>query len=244
MKVTRYLVVAALLLVASVVGYAQTAEEIVDRHIEVIGGKAKLAAINSMIIKGVFNIPQAGVEMPYTRVSKRPGKFRMDVTSEMGKMIQATDGETAWQVNQFQGVMEPTVMSDEEAIAIKRQASIDGFFLNREEQGIKLEFAGEETVGGQTLQEVKIYYNEEDTPISAFFEKESGILVKMVATFEQAGMEMESVTIMTDYRETDGLLSAHRLEQSVMGQNFVITVDEIQYNVPVEDNQFNIESAK
>lgn len=244
MKASKAILSFALILVMCAAGaMAQTADEIVDRHVKVIGGKDKLASIQSVIAHGTFSMPAMNLNMEFERTNVRPDKMVNVVTSEMGKVITAYDGVTAWTVNEFQGIIEPTAVEGEQADQIIQQANIDGFFVNRAENGVKLEYAGEVEEGGMTLQQVKVNMGG-DTDFNAFFDKETGIMVMMKAKVEQAGMEIDSITRFSDYRATDGILSARRIDQSAMGQEIVIEMTKVEYNKPVDDSVFKMETYK
>src|SRR5690242_18569407 len=92
-------VLTALLAVAS---YAQTADQIVAKYIENVGGKAKLAAITSMRATGKFS-GGGGFEAEIVNESKRPNKVRHDFMLQGLTRVTAYDGRNGWRINPFGG---------------------------------------------------------------------------------------------------------------------------------------------
>ena len=107
----------AWLLVAGLAGaaaWAQTADEIIDKHLQAMGGKEKLKAVQSQRISGKMVIGQ-GMEAPFTMEILRPNKMRMEFTIQGMTGVQAFDGTAGWSVMPFMGKTEPEAMPEDEA---------------------------------------------------------------------------------------------------------------------------------
>ena len=74
----------ALLLSATPVETPLTADQIVQKHVEAIGGMAKLNAIQTLVVTGKASI-LGQTEAPLTIQVKRPNLLRLEMTSKAVK---------------------------------------------------------------------------------------------------------------------------------------------------------------
>ena len=109
----------ALLLATAVAGQliAGELDDIFSKHYEAVGGKDTVMSLKSMKAnaKIVISSPQGDMEIPLTLMTKDNSKARAETNFQGMTMIQATDGETSWQVNPMMGSTDPQDMSAEEA---------------------------------------------------------------------------------------------------------------------------------
>src|SRR5215213_6450011 len=102
----------AWLLVAGLTGVAlqaQTADEIIAKHLQARGGVDKIKTVQSQRITGKMVMGQ-GMEAPFTLEAGRPNKMRMEFTIQGMTGVQAYDGKTGWAVMPFMGKKDPEVM--------------------------------------------------------------------------------------------------------------------------------------
>ena len=125
----------------SAAAWSQTADEIIDKHLQAIGGKDKLKAVQSERITGKMVMGQ-GMEAPFTMELSRPNKMRMEFTLQGMTGVQAFDGKTAWAVMPFMGKTEPEAMPSEETKKMEEQADMDGLLLDYKQHGRTVEYAG------------------------------------------------------------------------------------------------------
>lgn len=74
------------------------------------------------------------------------------------------------------------------------------------------------------------------------FSVETGLLVGSVSRQSTPMGEIDVVTLMDGYRETGGVLVATRIRQQMLGQEQVMTLDTIEYDV-VEPSVFELPEA-
>ncbi|HJZ13057.1 MAG TPA: hypothetical protein VJ521_12945, partial [Acidobacteriota bacterium] len=91
----RTIFAVVLSMMISVYAAAQTAEEIVSKHIEAEGGLEKLKALESMKVTGKLTA-HGGMEAPFVVIKKRPDKVRMEFTMQGLTGVSAYDGKSGW----------------------------------------------------------------------------------------------------------------------------------------------------
>ena len=215
-----------------------TLDEVIAAHFEAIGGADKLKAVESAEFKGRMSMGP-GAEVPFTMVFARPEKMRLEFTMQGMTGVQAYDGETAWSIMPFMGKTDPEVMADDQAKNIKEQADFDGPLMNWKEKGHQVELVGLEETEGTEAYKLKVLMANGDERYH-FLDSEYFVIIKQEGTTMMQGNEVEFETIMSDYKEIDGLMFPHSIESRPKGapSGQVITIDSIALGVEVSDDQF------
>jgi len=221
---------------------APSAQEIADTYIENIGGEEAWLAVKALKMKG--KAAMQGMEFPMSITSAEGNKSRLEVDVQGQKMIQAYDGETAWQVVPFMGITEPTKMSPEEAEQTKDQKFLNEF-INSEERGFSLESVEGKEIEGAKTHGVRVT-NEEGYDHTYYFDTEYMIPVMMASPIKsgpQKGAVIESY--MSDYQEVGGLMVPMFLDIKINGQTLQkITVVEAMINPEIEEGLFSMPEKK
>ena len=100
-----------------------SAEAILDKYVEVTGGKAAYAKLNNRLTKATFEMVGQGLKFSMTIYAARPNKMYTLMESEaFGKIEKGTDGELAWEINVMTG---PQIKEGEERALLLRGAAFD-----------------------------------------------------------------------------------------------------------------------
>lgn len=226
----------ALVTVFSTAAFAQTADEVINKHIAACGGKEKILAMNSIRMEGV--IKQMGVEIPITTIVKRPNAMYTEVTFNGMKQIMAFDGKEGYTINPFAGVKEPEKMNEEAVKQAKKQGEIEGKLVNYKEKGSKAEFIGKEDLEGSEVNKIKL--TEKDGDVSYYYiGTDDNMIIKESNKVKFQDKEMESDTYFSDYREVNGYKFPFSMEQRTGGQTeWVMVLIKIDANPKVEESLF------
>ena len=220
---------------------AQELDEVLAHYYDAIGGLDAWKAIESTRMTGKM-VMMGGFEAPFTIMSKRPGKARLEFTFQGMTGIQAFDGETAWMVMPFMGSTEPEEMPADLSKQLAEQADVDGPLVGWEEDGHQVELLGKEDVEGTETYKLKVTLDGGD--ISYFFlDAEHYLPIKVSAKRSLQGMEAEVETFFGDYKEVGGLMMAHSIEVKTsmggMGDQ-TITIDQAEIDVALDDTLFTM----
>lgn len=230
----------AFLLVCGAGLRAQTpdVQTIVDGYLEAIGGAEAWLELEAMEAKGTAAMQ--GMEFPFTMTTAKGDKMRTDVNIQGQTMIQAYDGETAWQVFPMMGITEPTPMPEDQAAELKEQTFLPEF-INAKERGFTIEAVEGKELEGAATYGLRVTH-EEGIDHTYYFDTEYLIPVMMasvVKTGPQKGTVVE--TYMSDYQEVDGLMMAMFLETKMGGASFQkITIKEAKLNPEVTEGMFSM----
>ena len=212
------------------------AENILDKFVEATGGKAAYEKIHNEKWTGTLEFLGKGIKGVITSYRAEPNKTytRMEVAG-VGAIEDGTDGETAWTLSVVQG---PHIKQGDERAATLREAVLRGPVQWRTLYK-QAETAGVETIDDQVCYKVVLTPNE-GKPETHYYGKKSNLLVKVNMTVPSPMGEVPTETIFKDYKDQNGLFSARQEHHKALGQEFLITIDRIEYNIEIPKNRFDL----
>src|SRR5690349_5892122 len=133
---------------------AQTADEIVNKHIEAVGGKEKLKGLKSLYMEGALTV--MGNEAPMT-ITVLDGKgYKSEVEFNGQKIVQAYTDKGGWMINPMMGANDPQPVPQEQYKMAKDQIFAGGAFLDYAAKGSKIELTGRENVNNVNAYKIKL----------------------------------------------------------------------------------------
>lgn len=215
---------------------ALTAEQIIDKSIEAVGGKEKLEKMKTRYIKGSLEFKAMGMKGSFESFSKMPNK-KIDLTSMdgFGEMQQGFDGKIGWSKDPMNGLRELEGM---ELAMYKRDAVFNSELRWRENYKEAKSTGTKSTVEGKEVYEVE-FIPAEGKPVTVYYDAESFLpfMTKMVVDSPYGTLPAKMFP--TDYKEVEGVKFPHSLRQVVGPQEILITMTEIKHNIEIEDSKFN-----
>jgi outer membrane lipoprotein-sorting protein len=215
---------------------AQTADEIIAKSFEAIGGADKWRAIKTT--KSEAKMAMMGFEFGGTMFGAMPNKMRVEVDVMGQKIIQGYDGSTAWWINPLQIGPDAQVMPDDMAEQMKNQ-EFQSPLLDYATKGHTVSLEGQETVEGAACYKIKLTKKDGSQEFH-FFDAENYVPVLVrapIKTGPTAGQFSE--TFMSDYQEVNGLMFAFFLETKVAGQSVQkITLSKVVLDEEMKDDLF------
>lgn len=222
---------------------AKTADEVIAKYIEAVGGRAKLDGFKSMRITGKATM-QGGMEMPLTVEMKRPDKVRIDSTFQGMTMSQAYDGKTGWMIMPFAGKTDPEKLSEDQVKHLSSRADMDGPLVDYQKKGHKVEFEGTDEIEGSAVYKLKL--TKKDGDVDTFFiDKETYLPIAMKTKTSVQGTEVEVEVSFGDYKPVDGVMMAHSVGQKMgaMGGTTMV-FEKVETNIELADSRFAMPEAK
>lgn len=217
--------------------HAQDVDEIIEKNIEARGGYEILKSINT--IKSTGKILQMGLEMPMTIYQVRPTKQRFEVEVQGQTVIQVFDGEKGWSINPMAGSTDPQPASEEDNQQAK-EAFFDGYLMDYKDNGSTVELVGTEDLEGTEVYKLKITLKSGRT-VYEWLDKEYFIELKTTTTTTRGGQEFEVDLFYSDYKEVEGTMIPHSIEQKVGGNTyFQMKIDTVAYNVEIDGSIFKM----
>lgn len=223
---------------------SQTVDEIVAKNIAATGGIEKIRAVKTVRMTGKMLVGP-GIEAPIVLELKRPNSMRLDLTVQGMVGSQAYDGASGWSLMPFAGSKVPQQMAADEAKLAQEQADLDGPLVDYKAKGNTVELLGKEKVEGADAYKLKVTLKNGDVR-TMYIDAEHFLQIKDEAKRSIRGTEVETETIVGDYKEVGGMMFPHSIDSGQKGnpQRQKMTIDKIEINVPIDDARFKMPEVK
>jgi hypothetical protein len=207
---------------------AATPDQIIEKYVAALGGADAIKKITSRVMKGT--IMTGGSESPIELFTKAPNK-RISISN--GQSYTAFDGTGGW--------MGTTGRPAREMSALEADgAGLDAEFslaLRLKEIFPQIRRGRPETIAGVECETLNATRPGKG-PVRLYFDKSSGLLVRMIRNADTPVGRNATQIDYADYREMDGVKNPFRWTLSRPNGRFTIQVKEAKNNVPIEDAKF------
>ena len=217
-------------------GIAQDANEILKKMIDAMGGRKVLESVRDTTLTGTWEMTEMG-SGNLTMYQKEPNKIRWD--GEIGGVVvtMAYDGAMAWWLNPQAGARED--MPEGAADSFKRGAMGNDILLDPAKFGISFAYKGKEKINNKDYFVLEETYSD-GYKATLWIDPETNLLYKAKSkSVGPSGMEVESESVMSDYRKIDGVMTAHSITTIQGGQEYMrMTFTSVKFNTGLEDSLF------
>jgi hypothetical protein len=175
-----------------------------------------------------------GPPIPIDIYTKAPDQRVSVMHMQKGDSITAYNGQAAWISFSGRPLRE---MSPADQRAAKLDA--EAFYptqLEREFTELKLDDHSEKVGDHETNVVLGISHGQQ--PVKLYFDKDSGLLVRMVHYADTAFGFNPTQVDLADYRDVDGVKTPYRWTIARPSGSFTVKIDEVKQNVPMDDAMF------
>jgi len=213
------------------------ADQILDKFIQALGGAQKLAALTSFAAKGTSQAYGETDKYPVELFAKAPGQRTLIVHTPNGDATTTYDGRGGWTAAPATDRPVPLLaLSGGDLDAARLDADLA--FPARIKQALTEWRVGvPDTIEGHAVQVVQ-GRSAGRTPVRLFFDKESGLLVRLVRyTDSPVGLNPTQIDY-ADYREVGGVKMPFRWTVTWLDGRSIVELTDVQPNVPVDAAKF------
>jgi photosynthetic reaction center cytochrome c subunit len=212
-----------------------TADQILDKYIEALGGGRQLAGLTSFAAKGTYEgYDTTQLKRPVELYAKAPDQRTMIVHNTLGDIIWATDGRAGWIVSPANTLTFMTLTGGD-LDGAKLDASL--FFPGKIKQAFSEWRAGSASVDDKEIAVVQ-GTNPGKTPVKLYFDKTSGLLVRQVRyTQTTIGLVVTQVDY-SDYRQVSGVQMPFKWIFTWTDGQSTIELSDIQPNASIDASKF------
>jgi hypothetical protein len=234
----REVVTAVLLVLAASVVSAQTAEELIAKHIDARGGVAKLKAIQSVRIERTIAATFNDIDLVIYK--KRPNLYRSEQKPE-GSPAPIVRGfsDTAWETANGK----TTVRDGAQAIEQREiDGDFDGFLVDYKEKGHTVALEGRQRAGATDTWKLKVTMKSGAVRY-VYLDAATMLETRQEGTVQLTPQRRVATTVtFDDWREVNGVKFPFAIqeEREAAGQTFVFYTKKIDVNVPVDDALFRM----
>lgn len=175
--------------------YAQTADEVVNKHIEAIGGKEKLSQVKSVYFENSVEV--MGSTVPQKEYLVEGKAYKAEVEFNGANIISCFTDKSGWTINPMTGGTDAQAMPDALYKAGKTQIYFSGGLFNYATKGYKAELQGKE---GDAF---KIRLSDGGSETFYFIDSKTYLLTKSIVKSEMMGQAVDVTTTYSDHKKTD-----------------------------------------
>jgi hypothetical protein len=237
------LLLAGVLLSWAGAAQAQTADEVVEKTLAALGGRAALGKLTSRSTTGnmIVSTPGGDVSGTIELLNEAPNKSRSLITLDLsslgaGSLVvdQRFNGTSGYAMDSMRGNRDITGGQLDNL----KNTIFPTPFLTYKERGTKIDLAGKQKVGDRDAYALTIT-PATGTPSHLFIDAQSYLPVKAVLTVDLPDVgSVEQTTELSDYREVDGVKVPFHLKGSSQVQNFTIEVSKVVHNQKIDPALF------
>lgn len=210
-----------------------TADQIVNKYIEAIGGKAAWSKVNSVVMKGTIKMQGAELAVTSTIVDKKGMKQEFVINGMTGYQIVTAD--SGWNFSPFQGQKVPEPMTADDLKQAQDQLDVQGNLIDYAAKGHKVELLGKDDVDGVEAYKLKetLKSGKEET---VYIDPETFLIIRSVSKQKANGQEVEQATDPSNYQKLpEGILVPMSLKLP-FGE---LVLTEVKVNSNVDPEIFN-----
>jgi hypothetical protein len=217
-----------------------TAEQILDRFVQVTGGQEAYAKVRSEVTSETVELKAQGIKGKLATYRLASGESYMAMEIEgAGKIEQGITGGVSWENSAMTG---PRVRTGEE-----KSISIRAALIDRDSQWrnhfSKTEFTGEETVEGVVCYKLVLTPKEGSRTETRFYEKESGLLKRTTMVMPTQMGDLPITVTLSGYKDFGGFKRPSLNVTSMAGTEIVMTTSAVEYNTEIPADRFAIPAA-
>jgi hypothetical protein len=214
------------------VSTAQTAEEIVSKHIEAIGGTENWKKINSLKMEGAVQVQGAEVALSQTILNGKGSRQDISVMGMTGFII--ITPTAGWSYLPFQGQQSAEAMTAEDLAESQDQLDIQGSLVDYAAKGNSIELLGKDDVEGTECYKIKVT-KKTGNPETYFIDTKTHYIVRSMMVRKANGQETTVTTNYSNYEKTpEGVL----LPKSIGLPFGELNLSKITVNLSVDESIF------
>ena len=233
----KQLITLVALVAIPALSFAQTAQEIIDKNIDAIGGADKIAAVKSLKYDQGMNI--MGMDMTGKSTIVVGKSLRNDISAMGKEIITVVDGDKGWTVNPMMGSETPQAIPDDQLKMQKGNARIVGTDLYAaKEEKYPVELVGKEKMDDKDVYNLKV--TRPEGVANYFVDATTNQVVGMKSTVSVQGQSGEVKIKYGNYKTVDGLTVPTTMEVETPGMPgpMTMTLSNIVFNPTVDSSIF------
>jgi len=208
-------------------------EPVMAKFLQAIGGNVALGKVTTRVESGKALMPEGG-SMPITIYTKTPDQRVSVMHTPKGDSVTAYNGVAGWLL--FPG-RPPRAMSAADELAARLDA--EAFYpaaLPQQFTALKLQPHPEKI--GDNEADVVLGEAKDQAPVKLYFDKNSGLLVRMVHYTDTPLGFLPTQVDYSDYRDVGGVKTPYRWTLGRPSGSFTIQLDKVEQNLAIDESKF------
>ncbi|HXJ41916.1 MAG TPA: hypothetical protein VNH18_21750 [Bryobacteraceae bacterium] len=215
-----------------------TGDSLMQQAMQRSGTPEALAKVTSIVMTGRIVVEGRNIEGPVSVYQQGNKNYTVIEFPGLGKVEEGYDGTVAWETNALQGTR---LKEGEEKAAAVRSSRMNLLASWRTEYK-SARTLGEGDVDGKPAWKVELTPHE-GKPETFFFDKESGLPVRIAQTAVSPLGEIQVDLTLSDYRPVDGVQTPFVMTERAIGQVMTMRFAKIIYGSQIPPDRFELPAA-
>lgn len=212
--------------------YAQTADEIVNKHIEAIGGTDAWKKVNSMVTTGTLKMQGAEIAISLTVLNGKGS--RQDITAMGMNGYQIVTPTQGWNFMPFQGQKAPEPITADDLKEAQDELDVQGSLVDYKTKGHTVELLGTDDVDGVDAFKLKETLKSGKTQ-TIFIDPKTYYIIRVISKQKANGNEVDVTTNVSNYQKLpEGIM----VPLSIGLPFGEMIISKVEINKPIDENIF------
>ena len=218
---------------------AQTADEIIEKHLAARGGKENLRGMKTLVMEGSKSVMGNDVMIKITKVQDKLSRTDFEFGGSPGYMILTpTKG---WNYIPMRST-KPDELPEERVKSMQGELDIAGPLVDYAAKGHKVELQGTEMVNDVKAYKIRVTLNSGRDVYYFIDTKDYMVIETRTTTENQKGEKVEQVTNYSDYKVFDNVKFPQTVNIQGSGMNAGATIfDKISLNQEISEKFYKPE---
>lgn len=222
------------------VSFAQTADDIINKHINAIGGKDNWIKVTSLVQAGTMSFQGMDIQMKVSTLHNKASRTDINFMGMNGyQIITNTEG---WSYMPFQGQASVEAMTADQVKEQQNMLDVQGVVIDYAAKGHKAEYIGKEDVEGTECLKIKMTLKS-GTVQTLFIDPSTYFIIKTITAVTANGQEAEVVTSFSNYqKQSTGIVVPMSTTVPLgPGMSADLTFESVEVNAKLDDTLFKKE---
>jgi len=236
MQVSKWLTVTLAVCLLGGKAFSQSADDIINKNLDAMGGKDKLATLTSLYTETSSQI--MGQDLPgKTWISNGQG-MRTEMEMMGSKMITVINKDKGWIVSPMSGSTDPQPLPDEAVKAYANKLDLAGQFFNYAQKGYTATLLGNEKVDGKDTYKIKLSKTGQNDVVF-YIDATTYLIDKTSLTINMNGTDTQTDMIFSDYKKSpEGYTLPYSYKMTLPQGELDVSVTKATFNQPVDPKLF------
>lgn len=212
---------------------AQTADEIVSKHIDAIGGADAWHKVNSVKQEGNLTV-QGNIKVAFVTTTLHTKGSRLDLAVMGMNGYQIMTPTAGWGFMPFNGQTKPEPVTEDQVKEGTDQLDAQGTLIDYKTKGHTLTMLGKEDIDG--VETYKVQVAQKSGKIETlFFDPKTYYIIRSVSKVKANGQEVDQTTNLSNYKKLpEGIV----VPMSITLPQGELLIDKVTINGPVDEAIF------